>query len=408
MNILFIVPYAPTLIRTRPYNLIRGLVRRGNQVTLASLWESKWEHAALHDLEREGIKVISAPLSKHQSIWNTLWALPSSIPLQAVYCWQPALVQILASEISQEHFDVIHVEHLRGVRYGLWLKSYLSRFDPHPKIVWDSVDCISYLFEQAAGTSASLFGRIVPRIELERTRRYEAWLVKEFDQIFVTSDVDKNALAQLGSTHKVKTTESANVEHIAVMPNGVDLGFFTPPSERHDVDKLVFSGKMSYHANVTAAMHLVNDIMPLIWEKKPEVRVCIVGKDPSDAVRHLATRHPRHVVVTGTVPDIRPYLASATVAVCPIRYGAGIQNKVLEALAMATPVVTTPQGIAALQVHHETELLVAASKETFAQHVLRLLDDENLRCRLGQAGRRYVEQHHDWNAIVAQLESFYR
>lgn len=164
---------------------------------------------------------------------------------------------------------------------------------------------------------------------------------------------------------------------------------------------------MSYHANVTAALHLVTDIMPLIWAERPAVRVYIVGKDPARAIKRLADRHPQKVCVTGTVPDIRPYLARAAVAICPIEYGAGIQNKVLEAMAMGTPVVASPQAVGALEARDQKDLLVADRPASFAQAVLRLLEDAECQREIGKAGRKYVERFHDWNDMVVRLEAVY-
>lgn len=409
MNILFVVPYTPNLIRTRPYNLIRGLKQRGNSITLVTLWENSKELESLHQLEQAGVKVIYARLTKRRSAWNALNALPSQVPLQAVYCWQPSLLQVLDSEIRNQHFDVIHVEHLRGAHYGLWLKSRFTQSNSCPTIIWDSVDCISYLFEQATHISTSLFGRLVTRLELGRTRHYEGWLAKQFDHVLVTSPIDKNALERLASNHKgSKQPSSESLNSIHVLPNGVDLDFFSPVNCPRESDTLVFSGKMSYHANVTAASYLVNDILPLVWAERPSVRVLIVGKDPSLTVRQLATRHPERVIVTGTVPDIRPYLAKAAVAVSPVKYGAGIQNKVLEAMAMSIPVVATTQAVSALQIHDGEHLLVAESPDAFAQTVLKVLANKDLQHRIGQAGRDYVEQNHNWNNISGQLEVIYQ
>ena len=400
MNILFLVPYAPTPIRTRPYNFIRNLARRGHTVTLVTLWENERERQALDALEQDRIRIVSAPLTKRRSIWNSMRVLPTRTPLQAVYCWQPAVLHRLDSQTRSQRFDAIHIEHLRGARYGLWLKSRLPA-DSRPKVIWDSVDCISHLFEQAAHSSRSLFGRLVTRLELNRTRRLEGWLVGQFDRVLVTSPVDKNALERLASNGDYS-------DKITVLSNGVDLNFFAPTDQLREPDALVFSGKMSYHANVTAALHLVDDIMPLIWAQRPNVRVWVVGKDPPAAIRQLAIRDPQRVSVTGTVADIRPYLARAAVATCPVEYGAGVQNKVLEAMAMATPVVVTPQAVSALQTVDGEQVLVGASPQSFAGSVLHVLENAELQRKIGQAGRRYVEQYHDWDVITERLESVYR
>ena len=413
MNILFLVPYTPTLIRTRPHNLVRGLSRRGHAVTLATLWENEQERAALAELEREGIRVLSARLTKPRALWNMLRALPTTAPLQSAYCWQPELARILSSnfQLPTSKFDVVHVEHLRGARYALQLLTSNLQLP----VVWDSVDCISHLFEQAARHSRSPFGRIVTRFELARTRRYEAMLANRFARVLVTSPVDAAALTALASRltpHASRTADSAYaIRHtpsaITVLPNGVDLKYFTPGTAPRDPDTIVFSGKLSYHANVTAALHLVNDLMPRVWRERPNVRVNIVGHNPPRQLRDLITHHASGITLLGSVPDIRPYLKQAGVAVAPMPYGAGIQNKVLEAMACATPVVATPQAVSAIQAIDGEHLLLGAPPAVFARQVLRLLEDANLRARVGAAGRRYAETHHDWNTIAKQLEEIY-
>ncbi|MCS7261538.1 MAG: glycosyltransferase [Anaerolineae bacterium] len=438
MHILFVVPYVPTPIRVRPYNLIRALAARGHHLTLATLWSSAEERAALGALQAWGVRVLAEPLPRLRSLLNCLHALPSDVPLQAVYCWSPVLRARIEQELAplshsvgrgaggegaappspsagrgaggegpQVPVDLVHVEHLRGVRYGLGL-------DGTP-VVWDSVDCISYLFTQSARDSRSWSGRLLTRLDLGRTRRYEGQLVSRFARVLVTSPVDRRALLELWqaaqkSDGKRFTPSPASVTDeapITVLPNGVDLDYFRPGDGPRAPETLVISGKMSYHANVTAVLYLVEEIMPRVWAQRPGVRVQVVGAWPPRRIRQLAERFPGRVEVTGWVPDIRPYLQRARLAVAPLRYGAGIQNKVLEALACATPVVATPQACGALQVQAERDLLVADSAEAFARQVLRLLDDDALAARLGAAGRRYVERHHDWNTVAAQLEGIY-
>jgi glycosyltransferase involved in cell wall biosynthesis len=303
MRILYLVPYAPTPIRTRPYNLIRALARRGHRITVATLWEDAAERGALVELRAQGIEVLAAPLTPVQKVWNLLHALPTRTPLQAAYCWQPALAEAVVSrqlsEGSDRPFDVVHVEHLRGAPYGLYLKSPMLNTQYPIPVVWDSVDCISYLFEQAARDSRSLQGRLMTRLELTRTRRYEGWLVGQFDRVLVTSPVDQEALTQLHQTMRSQEDKGTGRQGdglplslspslpLTVLPNGVDLSYFAPDDTPRDPATVLFSGKMSYHANVTAALHLVHDIMPLVWEERPEAKVIIAGKDPPSEIRNL-------------------------------------------------------------------------------------------------------------------------
>ena len=410
MDILFVVPYTPTLIRVRPYNLIRFLARHGHRITLATLWENPSEYQTLVEWQAQGIEVIAAPLTRAQKVWNSLQTLPTRTPLQATYCWQPNLKSQISNLKSQ--FDVAHVEHLRGAQYAPHLESQFSAQPASARnlksqipVVWDSVDCITYLFEQAARQSQSLSSKLITRLELGRTRRYEGWLVGQFDKVLVTSETDKAVLGQLSNS--MSKTPKLQSE-IAVLPNGVDLEYFTPNPKACQPDTLVFSGKMSYHANIAAALYLVSEVMPLVWAQRPDVRLVIAGSRPPSAVQKLSRDYPAQIEVTGYVPDLRLPLLQASVAVAPLLYGAGIQNKVLEAMACGTPVVASPLAISALShVQPGTDCLVADSPQAFAEEILGLLGDHTLQERLSAAGRHYVESYHNWDSIAAQLEAIY-
>jgi glycosyltransferase involved in cell wall biosynthesis len=370
--------------------------------------------------------VVAYRLARGQIVRNLLAALPSRTPLQARYCWQPALAHALASAVRDQRYDVVQVEHLRGAPFALHLQNVLSRQAATPPqgapllrpvpLVWDAVDCISHLFSQAAAASRSRRGRAMARLELPRTRRYEARLLRQFAATLVTSAVDREALLGLADD------DAALAGRVRVVPNGVDLDYFSPapqPAAPRCATALVVTGKMSYHANVSMVLHLVHDLMPAVWAQRPDVQLYVVGKDPPPAVGHLdpawSPTRPApamgagvgRVVVTGGVDDLRPYLRQATVAVAPVPYGAGIQNKVLEAMACATPVVTSRQGVAALDVRPGVDLLVAEGAPAFADAVFHLLDDAGLRARLGAAARRHVEAYHTWDAAVHRLELLY-
>jgi len=183
MNILFVVPYVPNLVRVRPYNLIRYLSDRGHHVTVLTLWTNEQEREEVKEfsLSCGNIEAVSLPLWR--SLWNSLITVPTSKPLQTSYCWQPELAHrlcILTNNANgQFKFDVVHVEHLRGVRYALHLKSTNSQIP----IVWDSVDCISHLFRQTASKSGRRINRWLTQFELHRTERYEAQLLSQFERL---------------------------------------------------------------------------------------------------------------------------------------------------------------------------------------------------------------------------------
>jgi glycosyltransferase involved in cell wall biosynthesis len=353
--------------------------------------------------------VYALPLPRWRSLWNSLLAVPSGKPLQVDYCWQPDLAremdQVLTNgQVDWQSFDVIHVEHLRGVRYALFAKQLAtSNGKAVPPVIWDSVDCISLLFREAAHKSQNRMGRTMTRFELKRTEKYEAWVAKQLKHIVLTSPRDKEFYLSLLPAQDAFEKATS----MSVVPNGVDLEYFQPgPDNIREAASLVVTGKMSYHANIAMVLHLVKDIMPKVWAQRPDAHLFVVGKDPGREIQELGVLP--QVTVTGTVEDMRPFLQRATVAIAPITYGAGIQNKVLEAMACATPVVASPIAVSAIAADAGHDLLVASNPEEFARCILDLLGNPTKRNSIGLNGRQFVETKHDWVELAANLESVYQ
>lgn len=398
MRILYVVPYVPSLIRVRPYNLIRHLSAAGHEVTVLTLWTTHQEQRDVEALREQCHQMVALRLPRWRSVWNCMRALPSKKPLQAVYCYSSALQKAIREMTGkgEGYYDIAHVEHLRGAVYGMNLGL--------PK-VWDAVDCISYLFEQAARHSRSAFGRVASRLELPRTRSYEARLLSGYDHVLATSAMDREALTELSKSESKTSKSTDSCAPITVLPNGVDLTYFAPRDLPQEPSTIIITGKMSYHANITAVLYFYREVFPLIVSQRPDVRLAIVGKDPSRSVARLA--RDSAVTVTGYVPDLRAYLGRATVAVSPVLYGAGCQNKVLEAMAMGTPLVCSSVSVRGIAAKAGRDFLVADTPPAMADSVLGLLESRTMRKRLAGEARRTVETHHDWSAVAQRLERVY-
>jgi len=386
LRVLFVLPYVPSRIRVRPYHFVRELGRR-HEVTLLALG-GEADSGDVEHLRAFCERVEVVPFSRDQALASLGRAALRGEPLQAAVCATDRLARRLTSLLEETGPDVVHVEHLRAAHVVDLLP------ESTPKL-YDSVDCISLLHARTLQASHSLRQRLLAFVELRRTRGYETRLLSRFDQVVVTSPVDARALRDLDPRAAV-----------TVVANGVDLEHFAPLEGRRDPATLVFSGKMSYHANVTAALHFSERIFPLVKRRWPDVRLRIVGSNPPSAVRRLAVDPA--VEVTGRVEDMREAIGRATIAVCPVTVKVGIQNKILEAMALALPVVSSREGAEGLEALAGRDFLVADDPAQFAEHVCRLLDDEELRAVVGQAGRQYVETHHRWSVAADTLERLYQ
>ncbi len=400
MRVLFATPYPPSRVRVRGYGFLAQL-QRDHEVIVITQCTSLSEVADVEKLRDQGYEVVMVQESKREAMLMSGLALASSLPIQVAYARSTRFIQAVQQLCEQRTFDVIHVEHLRGI-------ASMEALAQTHSLVWDAVDCISLLCKHTMAAGPSLPVRATARLEYKRTRYYEARLLRELERVVVTSERDRQAMIELCRTlgGDVTSTDDELGTDISVIPNGVDLEYFHLMAEERCRFNLVFSGKMSYHANVSTALYLYQHIMPLIWRQQPEATLTIVGSKPPKPVQLLAA-DPR-VEVTGYVDDIRPYVARAEVMLSPMVYSVGIQNKVLEAMALGTPTVVAPQAAASLQAYPGHDLLVADSPQAFAEATLRLLNDAELSMSLREHGRAYVEQHHDWRTATNKLINIYQ
>jgi glycosyltransferase involved in cell wall biosynthesis len=226
-----------------------------------------------------------------------------------------------------------------------------------------------------------------------RMLRFEGQALSRFDRVLAVSDADRDTFARL--------YPDAARGPIDVVPTGVDTEFFAP-RPRSAANRLVFTGSMDWIPNEDAMTFFCRDVLPLVRAEEPRVRLTIVGRAPSAAVRGLAA-DPR-IEVTGRVDDVRPWVGDATVYIVPVRIGGGTRLKIFEAMAMNKAIVSTRVGAEGLPVVHGRHLLLADSPDEFAAAVIRLLRSRDLRSELGAAARALVVDHHDWGAVAQSLD----
>lgn len=410
MKILFVSPYVPSPVRIRPYAFIRELARRGHEVTLVCLVQPAWEAQYLPDVSVYCHAVHPVFLGRFEPYVRTMLSLPSRTPLSVAYC-QSNKFQTLIRDLDRHgNFDLIHTEFLRAAPATIHLTG-------RPK-VYDAVDSLALAYRRSlSAAQVSVKQRAVALAEWVKISRYEPSILGYYDRLLVSSPADQKAL---GNGHNGNSGHqngghrnggyknggyTNGDQRISVIPNGVDLEEFAYQDVPREPETIMFLGKMSYYVNVASILWFYHQVFPLIKKQRPSVKLKIVGRNPVPRISALAS--DPSVEITGTVPDVRPHLASATLSILPMVSGAGIQNKMLESMAVGTPCVSTSMACDALQVTPGEDVLVADTAADFGRSVLRLLEDAELRRRLSANGRRYVETYHAWDNIGDCLTGVY-
>jgi sugar transferase (PEP-CTERM/EpsH1 system associated) len=263
--------------------------------------------------------------------------------------------------------------------------------------VMDLIDVDSEKWRQYAN-SRPPWAAWIYRYEARCLAAYEAQIVRTFDRVLVVSEAEKGQIPP-----------ELQLANLRAMPNGVDLEYFSPAHPgRYEASEplLVFTGMMDYWPNVDGVQWFVEHIFPRIRVAVPEVRLLIVGNRPTAQVRKLGGTPG--VTVTGFVEDIRDYVGAAEVCVVPLRIARGIQNKLLEAMAMGKPVISTPQAFEGLRAEAGRDVLVAEDEVAFAAAAIQLLADKRRSAELGRNARSCVERNYAWAANLSGLDDLIR
>jgi sugar transferase (PEP-CTERM/EpsH1 system associated) len=326
----------------------------------------------VHRLHRPGIAA------------NMARALATGRPLQVGYFYDAQAQRAVDKLLREFRPDHVYCQLIR-------MAEYLGPHAGRVPMTLDYMDVFSAGVARRA-TQAPLWQRPVMALEARRLLAYEAAAFDWFQHHTIISDQDRQLI------------QHPRRQEIRVVLNGIDAERFRPlPGVAKEYDVL-FSGNMSYHPNVDAAAFLAEEIMPLVRARHPAARLLVAGTTPAPRVQALASPH---VIVSGWVPDIRAAYASARVFVAPMRVGTGLQNKLLEAMAMHLPCVTTPLANNALGGTHGQELCVAETAAAIANGIISLLDNPGAAEAMATRGQEFVKARYTWAGATAQLEALF-
>jgi sugar transferase (PEP-CTERM/EpsH1 system associated) len=385
MRVLFVAPRLPIPLDTggkiRTWNLLRG-ISQGAEVTLLSFGGE--EEQRRHELPASvrSVRLVPPPWNgKLMDVARLGLGLPLGLPIVVMRYSSPAMA-LAVSQLSRRA-DVVHFDHVHLAQY--W------RFVPRgAPTAFDAHNAEYLIAERLAERQTNPAMKLLVEREARRMLRFEGDRVRSVDLTSCCSEDDARLLRA-----------AAGGGHVEVVPNGVDLEGFGADGDAVDRGHIVLTGSMDWEPNADAAEWLCREILPEVRRKLPGMRAYIVGRKPLPRVQALSSLEG--VFVTGTVPDVRPYLRKARCLVVPMRVGGGTRLKILEAFAARIPVVSTRVGYEGIEATPERELLVAETPGEFAEQIARLDRDPALATGLAEAGRDLAERRYGWEAIGRRL-----
>jgi polysaccharide biosynthesis protein PslH len=386
MNILYIChrfPYPPKRGgKIRPFNMIRHLQASGHQVTVCSLVRSDTEAA-----EGRGIAPHCAAFEMGRVNEPTQWMrmiarLPLLTPSSMGYFYSSELAGKVRQLLATRRWDLIFV-HCSSVA------QYVEHVTDVPKILdfgdMDSQKWLEYAHYKPFPLSLGY------TLEGRKMLRAEKRLAKRFDICTATTRAEWQTLNDYGTGAATDW-----------FPNGVDAEFFSPTDGAYDADTISFIGRMDYYPNQECMARFCKEVWPLLKAKRAAMKLLIVGADPSPAMRALGD-FPG-ITVTGSVPDVRPYIRSSALMVAPLAIARGTQNKILEAMAMGVPVITSGIAAGGVDAQANQHFLVADSPQEQVQAILSVTESAAERQRLAQAGRQRMLTHHAWPRSMQRMD----
>ena len=368
--------------KLRIYHQIKALSKK-HEIYLCAISEREVVQNELHQLQKycTSIKVIR--INKLNIFFNLIKGLLfTKLPLQVAYFFKKNAKADVISFFKSNKIDHLFCQLIR-------VSEYVKDWNEVPKTL-DYMDVLSIGMERRV-SKANILKRPFIKIEADRLKKYEHFIFSSFQNRSIISEQDRDLIVH------------AKNDTIEIIRNGVDEDFFKPRVREKKFD-LIFTGNMSYAPNVDGVCYLVNFILPEIWKTNPEITLAIVGATPNQKVQKLAKKN---VIVTGWVDDIREYYATSEIFIAPMQIGTGLQNKLLEAMSMNIPCITSSLANNALNATHNQNILIADTVIEYIDAINKLKNDSDFANKIANSGKRFVKTNYDWNASTAQLENLF-
>lgn len=387
MNVLLISRCPPYPLhlgdRLIIWHLVRELTAQGHTVDLLAFAQRPEDHDEIDEYAHlfAQVTLIDEPQRTPGHYLRRIVQPSARFPQQREVSWSSAMWDAITAHLAAHTVDVVHLfGSVQVYEFAALLTDYPTVITPY--------ESYSLYLKRSIEQGGGWLDRGRQRV----AAAFERFMFNPFGAVVVVAEPDRDELLRHNPALDVR-----------VISNGVDLDYFTAGSQLRDAHTLLFTGNYEYAPNVDAARYLITHIFPQVKAHFPTTRLEIVGNAPPPELTALASDN---VTVTGRVPDMRPYLSRATLFVCPLRVGAGIKNKVLEALAMGVPVVATPLSVDGIAVDEQSAFVV--DEREMAAEIVKLLEDAPRRRVLSEQGRQLIEQRYSWSRVAADYAALYQ
>jgi glycosyltransferase involved in cell wall biosynthesis len=385
LGILFLTPRFPFPLiggdRVKPYYIMSHLAKKHN-ITLVSFFHGgPPPKSYVKEVENLGVNVVPVPLYPMTAAMRTAGRMFNRIPLEVLFYTQREFRKAVDHLLETRKFDL-------GFSFFMRTAEYLKNA-PMKKILM-AEDCRTLYQKRSYEKSASLKQKFVRLWEHKKLRQYEPDIVKHFDITTFVTKRDIDAMKEMNPDAKYR-----------LLTNGADLKKFKPLEKYSDREGVLFAGKLDVWANVLMIRQIVQDILPRIKNKVRNVKLDIVGANPT---QYILSLQKKNIKVTSNVPEMQPFLQKAQLFLHPHNGGSGIQNKLLEAMACGCPVVTTPTGIQGIPAQNGLDVLIGRTTDELVEHSVKLLQNPDFAEEISYNARRMIEENHDWPVIFDQCD----
>ncbi len=363
--------------KLRMYNILKQLKRNGHHITLVSLVTCDDSLEACYLQNDFYDELIPVQFNKKLAYINAVKALFNDKPFIVEYFYSNNMQKVIDGLVKEQNFDII-TGYM--IRVGPYFEKHKDK-----NIIIDFVDAVSMMYERRVKNVRSVWDKFKIGIEYLKVKNYEKKCAKIFKLQTVISQTDKDYIGKFAQRSNIK-----------IIGNGVDTEYYKP-IDYAKKNNICFVGSMQYIPNSEAATYFATKVFPIIKKEIPDAKFKIIGANPRkdlfDAVKNIAG-----VEITGKVDDVREFMKDCKVSVCPVKIAGGVQNKILEAMSMGIPVVTTPEGAEGIGAE-ENILAVAKSNEDYAQKVISLMYNSDLNNEIGCKSRKFVDENFSWEKV---------